>query len=170
MSAKAAISTATAKARNFADVEAARQEAINSVREILGEKLLHGGALNHRSIEIADETGHVVEVVNSRDVLFKDGRFRSYSDDITQSAASETRRANRRRRASSPSGFDQPEKIFFARTRQIGSGGLGSPPRMGMIAADDDAAVGARRACRQRYGRRGSISNRSGVRARLRAG
>jgi hypothetical protein len=72
---------------DFANVEAARHEAINSVREILGEKLLHGGTLNHRSIEIADETGHVVEVVNSRDVLIKDGRIRSYSDDITQSAA-----------------------------------------------------------------------------------
>ncbi len=36
----------------------------------MGEKLLHGGALNHRSIEIADQTGHVVDVINSRDVLF----------------------------------------------------------------------------------------------------
>lgn len=72
---------------DFANVEAARREAINSVREILGEKLLHGGSLNQRSIEIADETGCVVEVVNSRDVLFKDGRIRSYPDDITQSAA-----------------------------------------------------------------------------------
>jgi hypothetical protein len=52
----------------------------------MGEKLLHGGALNNRSIEIADETGHVVDVINSRDVLFKDGSFRSYSDDIVQSA------------------------------------------------------------------------------------
>ena len=51
--------------------EAARREAINSSREILGEKLLHGGSLNHRTIEIADETGHVVGVVNSNDVLFK---------------------------------------------------------------------------------------------------
>jgi hypothetical protein len=72
--------------QDFADVEAARREAINSVREILGEKLLHGGALNHRSIEIADETGHVVDVINSRDVLLKGGRFRSYPDDILQSA------------------------------------------------------------------------------------
>ena len=72
--------------QDFADVEAARREAVNSVREMLGEKILHGGALNHRSIEIADETGHVVEVVNSRDVLLKNGQPRSYSDDVTQSA------------------------------------------------------------------------------------
>lgn len=71
--------------QDLSDVEAARREAINSVREIISEKLLHGGPLNHRTIEIADETGHVVDVVNSRDVLFKDGRFRNYSDDIVQS-------------------------------------------------------------------------------------
>ena len=72
--------------QDLPDVEAARREAISSVREILGEKLLHGGALNHRSIEIADETGHVVDVINSRDVLLKNGQFRNYPDDITQSA------------------------------------------------------------------------------------
>jgi hypothetical protein len=47
---------------------------------------LHGGSLNHRTIEIADETGHVVDVVNSRDVLFQGGKFRCYPDDVTQSA------------------------------------------------------------------------------------
>ena len=69
------------------DAEAARREAINAVREIISKKLLHGGALNHRSIEIADETGHVVDVVNSRDVLLKAGRFRSYAGDVTHSAS-----------------------------------------------------------------------------------
>ena len=39
-----------------------------------------------RTIEIADETGHVVDEINSRDVLFHKGVFRSYSDDVTQSA------------------------------------------------------------------------------------
>jgi hypothetical protein len=68
------------------NAEAARREAINTSREILGERLLHGGSLNHRTIEIADETGHVVDVVSSNDVLFKGGKFRSYSDDVTQSA------------------------------------------------------------------------------------
>jgi len=73
--------------QEFADVEAARREAINSVREILGEKLLHGGVLNHRSVEIADETGHVVDVISTRDVLLKGGQLRSYPDDILQSDA-----------------------------------------------------------------------------------
>jgi hypothetical protein len=69
------------------DVEAARQEAINSNREMLGERILHGGPLNHRQIEIADETGHVVEVVRAVDVLFEHGRLRSYDDDVTKSAS-----------------------------------------------------------------------------------
>jgi hypothetical protein len=68
------------------DAEAARREAINASREMLGERLLHGGSLDSRSIEIADETGHVVDVVHSRDILFRGGQFRSYSDDVTQSA------------------------------------------------------------------------------------
>ena len=72
--------------QDLPNADAARREAINSSREILGEKLLHGGSLNHRTIEIADETGHVVDVVNSSDVLFKGGKFRTYSDDATQSA------------------------------------------------------------------------------------
>ena len=72
--------------QELADVEAARREAINAAREMLGEKLLHGGPLNHRSIEIADETGHVVDEVSTRDTLFQNGRFRTYSDDVTQSA------------------------------------------------------------------------------------
>lgn len=31
-----------------------RAEAISTNREMLGERLLHGGSLNHRKIEIAD--------------------------------------------------------------------------------------------------------------------
>lgn len=68
------------------DAEAARREAISATREILSESLLHGGALNHPTIAIADEHGHVVARVHSRDVLFEDGRLRSYSDDVTHSA------------------------------------------------------------------------------------
>lgn len=64
------------------NVEAARREALAANREILGDKLLHGGSLNHRSIEIADETGHVVDVVSAHDVLAKG----SFADDVTQSA------------------------------------------------------------------------------------
>ena len=72
--------------QDLPNADAARNEAVAATREILGEKLLHGGSLNHRSIEIADETGHVVDEINSRDALFQNGRFRTYSDDVTQSA------------------------------------------------------------------------------------
>jgi hypothetical protein len=68
------------------NAEAARSEATSANREILGEKLLHGGSLDSRTIEIADETGHIVDVVSANDVLFKGGKMRSYSDDVTQSA------------------------------------------------------------------------------------
>ena len=64
------------------NVEAARREAIAANREIMGEKILHGGSLDHRSIEIADETGHVVDVVSAHEVL----RQGMYRDDVTQSA------------------------------------------------------------------------------------
>jgi hypothetical protein len=72
--------------QDLPNADAARREAIATSREILGEKLLHGGSLDHRTIEISDETGHVVDVVNASDVLFKAGELRSYSDDVTQSA------------------------------------------------------------------------------------
>jgi hypothetical protein len=70
------------------DAEAARREAIAALREILGEKLLQDGVLNGRSVEIADgaERGRVVDVVDARSVLFQDGQFRTYPDDVTQSA------------------------------------------------------------------------------------
>jgi hypothetical protein len=72
--------------QELADAPAARLEAINTCREILGEKLLHGGELNGRIIEIADESGQVLDRVGSNDVLYRDGEFRSYADDVTQSA------------------------------------------------------------------------------------
>jgi hypothetical protein len=68
------------------NAEAARTEAIRASREILSEKLLHGGNLGGRQVEIADETGRVVDVVPARDVLCRDGSPSSYSDDVTQSA------------------------------------------------------------------------------------
>jgi hypothetical protein len=70
------------------DAEAARREAICANRELMGERLLHGGSLNHRQIEITDETGHVIDVINSGDVLFKKGQFQTYDDDVTSSASS----------------------------------------------------------------------------------
>ena len=75
-----------AEGQDLSNAEAARREAVAATREILGEKLLHGGSLDRRSIEIVDETGRVVDVVNANDVLFKKGEFRTYSDDVTQSA------------------------------------------------------------------------------------
>jgi hypothetical protein len=78
--------------QELVDVQAARREAFCASREILGEKLLHGGSLDHRTIEITDDSGAVVDMVGSRDVLFKDGEFRTYSDDVTQSAPTNTPR------------------------------------------------------------------------------
>jgi hypothetical protein len=74
------------------DVEAARREAINSSREMLGERMLHGGSLNHRQIEIADATGHVVDVITTDEVMFHHGKMRSYDDDVTKSAPVNTPR------------------------------------------------------------------------------
>jgi hypothetical protein len=68
------------------DLETARQEAVSTAREILGEKLLHGGSLNGRTIEITDESGQVLDKLSARDILFQDGHLRAYSDDVTQSA------------------------------------------------------------------------------------
>ena len=78
--------------QELADAAAARGEAISTGREILGEKLLHGGELNSRTIEIADESGRVVDSVNVNDVLFQDGKFRRYTDDVTHSAPVNTPR------------------------------------------------------------------------------
>ena len=74
--------------RDLCDVEAARREAVNLVRKIIRETLQQDGVLNHCTIESADGAvhGRVVDTVNSRDVLFKDGRIRGYSGDATQSA------------------------------------------------------------------------------------
>jgi hypothetical protein len=70
------------------NAEAARREAVNSAREMLGERLLHGGSLNHRQIEITDMTGHIVDVVTISDVVFHHGKLQSYDDDVTKSAPS----------------------------------------------------------------------------------
>jgi hypothetical protein len=72
--------------QDFPDLEAARREAINVSREMLGEKILHGGALDHRRIEISNEKGEVLAVVDARDTLFQEGQLRSFNDDVTQSA------------------------------------------------------------------------------------
>ena len=68
------------------DLAAARAEAASVIREMLGEWLLHGGGLDPRQIEIADGGGVVLATICAADVLFRDGEFRSYSDDVTKSA------------------------------------------------------------------------------------
>jgi len=50
------------------DVEAAREEAIAAGRALLDER----PERLHRTIEIADQTGHVVDEINSHDILFRD--------------------------------------------------------------------------------------------------
>ena len=72
--------------QDFPDLDAARREAMNASREMLGERILHGGALNNRRIEICDETGKVLAVVDAKDTLFQEGHLRSFSDDVVQSA------------------------------------------------------------------------------------
>jgi hypothetical protein len=78
--------------QELANAAAARHEAVSAGREILGEKLLHGGGLDSRVIEIADEAGQLIGSVNINDVLYKDGKFRTYTDDVTQSAPVNTPR------------------------------------------------------------------------------
>jgi hypothetical protein len=72
--------------QDLPDLEAARHEAINSNREMLGENLLHGGSLDQRRIEICDDKGAVLATVDAEDTLFKEGQLRSFKDDVTKSA------------------------------------------------------------------------------------
>jgi len=58
--------TRDACGQDLPDVEAAREEAIATGYALLGER--PGGL--HRTIEIADETGYVVDEINARDILF----------------------------------------------------------------------------------------------------
>ena len=54
------------KGLELADAEAAREEAIATGRALMGERPVP----LHRTIEIADDTGHVVDEVNAHDILF----------------------------------------------------------------------------------------------------
>lgn len=68
------------------DLEAACAEAVSSSREMLGERLLHGGTLGPRQIEIADENGKVLATIGAEDVLMQGGQLRAFPDDVTKSA------------------------------------------------------------------------------------
>lgn len=72
--------------QDLPDLTAACSEAVSANREMLGERLLHGGSLNHRQIEVADESGRVLTVIPASEVMYRDGEWRSYSDDVTKSA------------------------------------------------------------------------------------
>jgi hypothetical protein len=72
-----------ANGQELPDVEAAREEAIATGRALLGER---PGAL-HRTIEIADQTGYVVDEINSRDILFRDvGSYAGISKSAAQNS------------------------------------------------------------------------------------
>jgi len=72
--------------QDLPDLEAARREAINTNREMLGENLLHGGSLDSRRIEICNESGDVLAVVDAGNTLFQEGHLGSFKDDVTKSA------------------------------------------------------------------------------------
>ena len=72
--------------QELADLDAARREAINMNREMLGEQLLHGGRSGHGQIEIAGENGAVLAVVMARDTVLDRDQPRAFHDDVTQSA------------------------------------------------------------------------------------
>ena len=66
--------------------QAVNRQAVNPARivnEVLDElKPQRDG----RQIEISDETGAVLAVVNSGEVIYRDGRFSCFIDDVTKSA------------------------------------------------------------------------------------
>ena len=72
--------------QDLPNLDAARSEAVSSNREMLGERLLHGGTLGPRQIEIADASGAVLATVAAQDVLMHDGQLSVFTDDVTKSA------------------------------------------------------------------------------------
>ena len=74
--------------QDLPDLAAAQREAIFTNREMLGERILHGGTLDHRQIEIADSDGKVLATVTACDVLFRDGQLNEFKEDVTKSAPS----------------------------------------------------------------------------------
>jgi hypothetical protein len=58
---------------NLQDIEEARAEAVRSARDILADQLRAGEALDGQIVEIADETGKVLDVVTFQDALRPNG-------------------------------------------------------------------------------------------------
>jgi hypothetical protein len=67
-------------------LDAARAEAVNSNREMLGERILHGGVIGPRQIEIADEKDNLLATITVIDTLIDRGQLRAFTDDVTKSA------------------------------------------------------------------------------------
>ena len=80
--------TCDREGQELADLEAAYAEAVSSNREMLGERLLHGGTLGPRHVEIADESGKVLATISAEEVLMQDGQLRAFPDDVTKTAPS----------------------------------------------------------------------------------
>jgi hypothetical protein len=73
--------------QEFPSLDVAYREAFSASREMLGERLLHGGNLGCRQIEITNEQGDILAVLNAKDTLLQeDEKLRSFKDDVTQSA------------------------------------------------------------------------------------
>jgi hypothetical protein len=72
--------------QELANLEAAKREAVSIAREMIGERVLHGGDIDGRIIEIADEQDQKLDEVRFDEVLFEGGSARSYGDDVTKSA------------------------------------------------------------------------------------
>ena len=87
MSATAAISAAMPKARNLPDLEAARREAVNAIREMMGERLLHGGAIDGRADRDRRRERRVCwRWCNSGEVICPGRSVPLLRDDVTKSA------------------------------------------------------------------------------------
>ncbi|HEX4636034.1 MAG TPA: hypothetical protein VH189_07610 [Rhizomicrobium sp.] len=61
-----AVLTRDSRGQDLPDVETARDEAITIGESLMSER----PDLLHRAIEIVDQTGRVVDEINSRDILF----------------------------------------------------------------------------------------------------
>jgi hypothetical protein len=72
--------------QEFSDLNQARDEAISLSREIMADRILHGGAIGDRTVEIADETGKVLDTVSAKNVVFGPAGIRTFPDDVTQTA------------------------------------------------------------------------------------
>ena len=72
--------------QDLPSLDAARAEAVNSNREMLGERILHGGVIGPRQIEITDDKDNLLATITVTDVLIDRGQPRAFADDVTKSA------------------------------------------------------------------------------------